>query len=194
METLSRHRALAASEPTPRARALRPSPGAGALFLAACLGSGFASCAGSRPSKSDPAGDVAREARSAEPVMWTRSFLDKSVLTAGVVEIEGPELLRERAVLRREEFHHEHSEHADKDGYTIEQRQRSDSDGSPIRAQLDELVIDAYERITIRIRPDAQRVVVRASDDVFLYVLSSGRETRTATLTLVGELDTPLDP
>lgn len=194
MDTSTRLRALAACEPTQggRARALRSPLGlAGVYFFAAAA---LSSCAGSRPESSDPA-DVAREARPAgpaEPLMWTRSFLDKAVLTAGVVEIEGPELLRDRAVLRREEYHHEHSERADKDGYWIEQRQRADSDGSPIRAQLDELVIDAYERITIRIRPGAKRVVVRASEDVFLYALSSGKETRTENLTLVGELDTPV--
>ncbi len=126
--------------------------------------------------------------------MWTQSFLEKSVLSAALVEIDGPELLRERLALRRDEYNHEHSERAGADGYVIEQRQRPDSDGSPIRAQLDELVIDAYERIVVRIRPQAQRVVVRASGDVFLFALDSGRETRVATLTLVGELDTRLSP
>ncbi len=196
MDTSTRVRALADRERTllGRARSPRSPLGlAGACLLASAA---LSACAGSRSASPDPA-DVAREAREAaatEPVMWTRSFLDKAVLTAGVVEIEGPELLRDRAVLRREEYHHEHSERADKDGYWIEQRQREDSDGSPIRAQLDELVIDAYERITIRIRPGAKRVVVRASEDVFLYALSSGKETRTESLTLVGELDTPLGP
>lgn len=116
------------------------------------------------------------------------------MVSAGVVEIEGPEMLRERLALRRDEFNHEHTERASAEGYVLEQRQRPQSDGSPIRAQLDELVIDAYERITIRLRPDAQRVVLRASGEVFLFTLSSGRETRTSTLTLVGELDTPLTP
>jgi hypothetical protein len=120
--------------------------------------------------------------------------MEKSVLTAAVVEIDGPELLRERLALRRDEFNHEHSERASSEGYLIEQRQRADSDGSPIRAQLDELVIDAYERVVVRTRPDAQRVVVRASGDVFLFALASGRETRVASLTLVGELDAPLGP
>lgn len=111
-----------------------------------------------------------------------------------MVEIDGPELLRERLALRRDELNHEHSERATAEGYLLEQRQRADSDASPIRAQLDELVIDAYERISIRIRPAAQRVVVRASGDVLFVPLATGRETRTSTFTLVGELDTPLAP
>lgn len=156
-----------------------------------------ASCSTKReqPLASDPPVAV-REAAQPRPAsrMWTRSFLEKTVLSAGEVEIEGPELLRERLALRRDEFNHEHTERAVDGGYLIESRQRDDSDGSPIRAQLDELVIDAYERITVRIRPQAERVVLRASGDVFVFVVATGRETRSATLTLVGELDTPLGP
>jgi hypothetical protein len=37
-------------------------------------------------------------------------------------------------------------------------------------------------------------VVLRASGEVFVFVVATGRETRSATLTLVGELDTPLGP
>lgn len=162
-----------------------------ALTLACLVG-----CAAPRdqPVAASATGSRANAAVATAPKLWTRSFAEKAVLSAAVVEIEGPELLRERAVLRRDEFNHEYAERASADGYLLEQRQRQDSDGSPIRAQLDELVIDAYERITIRIRPDAQRVVLRASGEVFLFTLSSGRETRTSTLTLVGELDTPLAP
>lgn len=167
-----------------------------------CLGIGLsavllAGCAGPQSEVG-----VARVGAAAEPssrppeapAMWTRSFLDRAVLSAAVVEIEGPEILRERLALLRDEFNHEHSERASADGYLIEQRQRADSDGAPIRAQLDELVIAVDERITVKIRPDAPRIVIRASGDVYMHIVDSGRETRTATLTLLGELDTPLTP
>jgi len=156
-----------------------------------------AACSAKRdpPLVSDTRGAVQEAAQPrTTPRQWTRSFLEKTVLSAGEVEIEGPELLRERLALRRDEFNHEHTERAVDDGYRIESRQREGSDGSPIRAQLDELVIDAYERITVRIRPSAERIVLRASGDVFVFVVATSRETRSATLTLVGELDTPLGP
>lgn len=151
-------------------------------------------CSGPRESEAPATAERGVARPAAAPALWTSTFLERAALAAAVVEVEGPELLRERIAVRRDEYNHEHSERAASDGYLIEQRQRADSDGTPIRVQLDELVIDADERVTIRIRPDAPRVVVRASGDVFMRVISSGRETRTAALTLVGELDTPLEP
>lgn len=181
----TKHRRTSRSERASARAALRLAAGLALGVLAACSGPRAASQGSASPASAP---------RERGPQLWTQSFLEKSVLSAAVVEIDGPELLRERLALRRDEFNHEHGERATSDGYLIEQRQRADSDGSPIRAQLDELVIDAYERIQVRIRPDAQRVVVRASGDVFLFALESGRDTRVATLTLVGELDTPLEP
>jgi len=159
-----------------------------ALCVAACAGPDAGG-------KSDAARKPREAAAAPAPTpMWTRSFLERAVLSAAVVEIEGPELLRERLALLRDEFNHDHTERAADGGYVIEQRQRADSDGSPIRAQLDELVIAVDDRITVRIRPDAARVIVRASGDVYMHIVDSGRETRTATLTLLGELDTPFAP
>jgi hypothetical protein len=153
----------------------------GRLTLGALLA--LAACKGAP----GPREASARTSERAAPVAWTTTFPDESVLAARVIEVVGPSGLLAHLPIVHDPANHLHEEKATREGMRIEEQQRPDSDGSPIRANLDNLVLIADERLTVLESPGASQVVVQASGDVYFHVPKTGEERRSESLRLVRE-------
>lgn len=148
----------------------------------------FVACAGDRrgttiESAQDASGAPIRELVAAP---WTSKFLEESVLAAARVEIVGPIGLRGHVVILQDSLRHEHRESTTTAGYSIEQRQKPESDGTPIKAHLDALTILADDSLTVLETPNAREVTINAVGEVYFRVVRSGEETRGASLRLIG--------
>lgn len=159
------------------------------MQLAACLTLAAAlafACASPRsnPDAKAAAEDAAAEPRPAAP--WTETFRREAVLAARRVEVLGPVGLLEHLAIRVDPDNHDHVETATEQGLRIVERQRADSDGSPIRAQLDGLVIVVDEELIVLESPAVEQVTVRADGDVYLRYVDGGEERRARSLRLEG--------
>ena len=138
-------------------------------------------CSSSKPAAEAPAPNKVAELPARA---WTTRFEQSAVLAARVVEIVGPKGLLEHLAIGRDSDNHEYREAATSEGLRIECAQRADSDGAPIRVQLDNLVIAVDERLLVIERPGDTDVVVEASGDVYFH--EGGDEQRSTSLRLVG--------
>lgn len=117
---------------------------------------------------------------------WPIEFQREAVLAAARIEVVGPIGLLDHVAIRQDGENHEHSESATADGLRIVERQRAESDGSPIRAQLDALVLLADVELVVLENPVAKEVSIEARGDVFLRYVDTGEERRARTLRLEG--------
>ena len=125
-------------------------------------------------------------ASSAAERAWTKTFEERAVLAARELELVGPPGLLEHVVITRDPSNHSHEESVTEAGLRIEERQLADSDGSPIRAQLDNLVLSADVSLVVLESPASGQVEVRARGDGYFHVLATGEEKRANSLRLVG--------
>ncbi|MBM3991886.1 MAG: hypothetical protein FJ298_12865 [Planctomycetes bacterium] len=155
------------------------------LSLAALLALG---CASERPpSPSTPLSEPGATPRSSDaPTPWSTAFQREAVLAAARIEVVGPIGLLDHVAIRHDGENHEHFESATPDGLRIVERQRAESDGSPIRAQLDALVLLADVELVVLENPAQTQVRVEASGDVFLRYVDTGDERRARSLRLEG--------
>jgi hypothetical protein len=157
------------------------------LSLAAALAA-LCACASERPASgaapSSSPSDERPAARGGQA--WPSEFQREAVLAATRIEIVGPIGLLDHVAIRQDSENHEHSETATESGLRIVERQRAESDGSPIRAQLDALVLVADVELVVLESPAAQDVSVQASGDVFLRYVDTGEERRARSLRLEG--------
>jgi len=155
------------------------------LSLAALLALG---CASERPASptttvAEP-GSIPLSPRAQTP--WPAAFQREAVLAAARIEVVGPIGLLDHAAMRQDAENHEHIESATADGLRIVERQRAQSDGSPIRAQLDALVLLADLELVVLESPAVTEVSVEARGDVFLRYVATGEEHRAQALRLKG--------
>lgn len=127
-----------------------------------------------------------RSASVPAPVPWPDTFQRECVLAATRIEVVGPIGLLDHIAIRQDSINHEHLEAVTAEGLRIEERQKPDSDLSPIRAQLDALVLVADESLVVIESPTARTVIVQGFGDAFLRSVDSGEERRAQTLRLEG--------
>lgn len=163
---------------------LRPALAlATALLLAAgCASERPAAAPTSAPKESS----AAPAPQAGEKLPWPGEFQREAVLAATRIEVVGPIGLLDHVAIRQDAENHEHAESATEAGLRIVERQRAESDGSPIRAQLDALVLVADVELVVLESPAAQEVSVQASGDVFLRYVDTGEERRARSLRLEG--------
>lgn len=158
---------------------------AASLALAAALAVACASPRSTPPKAAAPTpANAASEPRSTAP--WPETFRREAVLAARRVEVVGPVGLLDHLAIRVDPDNHDHVENATEQGLRIVERQRAESDGSPIRAQLDAVVLVVDEELVILESPATQQVSVRAEGDVYLRYVDSGEERRARSLRLEG--------
>jgi len=124
----------------------------------------------------------------APPRPWTGEFLQPAVLVAARVRIEGPQGLLDHVVTRPDPLSHLHSEATLPEGYLQKLSQRPGAPEAEIKAQLDQLVIAATQRLEILERPGPVDVVVIAEGDAFWSPQGPGEARRGASLRIVGRI------
>ena len=129
----------------------------------------------------------APEAVEAVARPWPTTFQRECVLAAAKVEITGPKGLIEHLAIRQDSLNHAHSESATPEGLRIVESHKPESDQSPIRAQLDGLVIVADELLIVTESPTAEKLVIEASGDAYFRYVDSGEERRARVLRLEGD-------
>lgn len=160
--------------------------------LAAALAALALCGACSSPKKAENAADRAVSATSKAPVEavakpWPTTFQRECVLAAAKVEISGPKGLIEHLAIRQDSLNHAHTETATPEGLRIVESHKPESDQSPIRAQLDGLVIVADELLVVLESPTAEKLVIEASGDAYFRYVDSGEERRARVLRLEGD-------
>lgn len=145
-------------------------------------------CASDRPASEVTKAAAPSEERPAArgEQAWPAEFQREAVLAATRIEVVGPIGLLDHVAIRQDSENHEHAETATESGLRIVERQRAESDGSPIRAQLDALVLVADVELVVLESPAVQDVSVQASGDVFLRYVDTGEERRARSLRLEG--------
>lgn len=118
---------------------------------------------------------------------WPTTFQRECVLAAAKVEISGPKGLIEHLAIRQDSLNHAHTETATPEGLRIVESHKPESDQSPIRAQLDGLVIVADEMLVVIESPTAEKLLIEASGDAYFRYVDSGEERRARTLRLEGD-------
>lgn len=144
-----------------------------------------AACASQRPA-APPERAPESASDAPQPKAWPGEFQREAVLAAARIEVIGPVGLLDHIAIRQDAENHEHAESATEAGLRIVERQRAESDGSPIRAQLDALVLVADVELVVLESPSAEGVSVQASGDVFLRYVDTGEERRARALRLEG--------
>ena len=122
------------------------------------------------------------------PKPWTDAFMEKAVLVADEVLIEGPEGLLDHSATRAEPEFHARTERTLADGYLQEIRVKA-ANAPEIRCQLDGLQIAAGKRLRILQRPGPVAVTVRATGAAFWKEVATGKEQRAEKIELVGEVE-----
>lgn len=155
------------------------------LALAAALPL-LGGCASERPASPPVAPRPAATPSAPGELPWPTEFQREAVLAAARIEVVGPVGLLDHVAIRQDAENHEHVEAATAEGLRIVERQRGESDGSPIRAQLDALVLVADVELVVLESPAVSEVSVLASGDVYLRYVDTGEERRARSLRLEG--------
>ncbi len=138
------------------------------------------------PAKATPA-TAPKPSDEAAAKPWPTTFQRECVLAAAKVEITGPKGLIEHLAIRQDSLNHAHTESATPEGLRIVESHKPESDQTPIRAQLDGLVIVADEMLIVIESPTAEKLLIEATGDAYFRYVDSGEERRARTLRLEGD-------
>lgn len=164
----------------PRDRSLRSL---GRLWVLACLGACTVVEVDEPP---------APRAAPALDLPWTEAFQVEAVLVAEVVWIEGPPGLLEHVVIGQNARDFDHAVRTTAEGLVQEARVKPALAGmaatawTPLRAQLDNLIIASSHRIHVLERFEPADVVVRAEGRVVWKRVDGSDEKRGERVELVG--------
>lgn len=177
----------------PSVRALLPA--SLATLLAACAGprareagstAAAAPAGAARTSAELEASAPAAGVDPFAPAPWTDAFLQRAVIVADHVRIEGPPGLLDHCVVSSDDAYYERE--VTQAGATLTQvTVRRSPEVPEIRAQLDQWQFAAFERVTVVERHDAVEVSVVATGEACLRD-PLGKEERGETLRWVGTI------
>ena len=132
---------------------------------------------------------------SAVPEVWTDAFQPEAVLVAEDVWIEGPPGLLQHVVVAQNARDYDHFVRTTADGFLQQSQVKPELAGgaatawSPLRAQLDNLIIAPSHRIRVLERFGPADVIVRARGRVVWKRTDGTDEQRGDRVELVGRFD-----
>jgi hypothetical protein len=157
------------------------------LFLALTCGAG---CSPSASTKSQGTKASLKSDSSIPPAAkpWTAAFMKPAVLIADVIEIDGPEGLRDHLATRTEPLMQERVEKVVPRGFLTEIKLLPGKSDAPIKAWLDQLELAAVVKLVVLEHPGPVDVTVSAHGQVLWADKTTNQQQRSESFTLVGKL------
>ena len=148
------------------------------------------SCSSSASTKTHASKETAKSGSAIPPAAkpWTDAFLERGVLIADVIEIEGPEGLRDHLATRTEPLMHERVEKVTAQGFLTEIKLLPGKSDAPIKAWLDQFELAAVVKLVVLEHPGPVDVTLKARGQVLWVDKSTNQEQRSENFVRVGKL------